>query len=229
MKNMTFKDLIAKFKALPVKTRNLIFVILGIAIFLCSYMLGYQKFQEKTAALNEEIGTQSAYVTKLKDYYNNIQTYEKGIADSKQAINENISHLPFDIKSEDFLLYVKTMNEDLNADFKSITFEPDTLIGEFGCTINDKNVNCTAMRSGVSFTSSMTYAQFKDMLQYIYNETNQITFVDTVSLNYDSENARLETNVQLSKFYITYEGAEYVPVPVADIPQGSQDPFNTGA
>ena len=48
MKNMTFKDLIAKFKALPVKTRNLIFVILGIAIFLCSYMLGYQKLQEKT-------------------------------------------------------------------------------------------------------------------------------------------------------------------------------------
>ena len=73
MKNMTFKDLIAKFKALPVKTRNLIFVILGIAIFLCSYMLGYQKLQEKTAALNEEIGTQSAYVTELKGYYDNIQ------------------------------------------------------------------------------------------------------------------------------------------------------------
>ena len=229
MKNMNFKDLIAKFKALPVKTRNLIFVILGIAIFLCSYMLGYQKLQEKTAALNEEIGTQSAYVTELKGYYDNIQIYEKGIADSKQAINENISHLPFDIKSEDFLLYVKTMNEDLNADFKSITFEPDTLIGEFGCTINDKNVKCTAMRSGVKFTSSMNYTQFKDMLQYIYNETNQVTFVDTVSLNYDSENARLETNVELSKFYITYEGAEYTTVPVADVPQGSQDPFNTGA
>lgn len=229
MKDMTFKDLVAKFKALPVKTKNLIFVILGIAIFLGAYMLGFQKLQEKTASVNEEIGKQSVYVAELKGYYDNIQTYEKGIADSKQIINNHLSRLPFGINNEDFLMYVKTMNEDLKTELTSITFDADSFISEFGCTVNEKNVNVNAMRAKVNFTSNMNYAQFKQMLQYIYNETNEITFIDDVSLTFDAETALLNTTTSLSKFYVTYEGAEYQPVPVPNVDTGNNDPFNTGA
>lgn len=225
MKDLNFKDLAAKYKALPAKTKNLIMVILGIAIFLGAYMLGFTKLQESTTALQEEIGTQSAKVAELKGYYDSLDVYKKGIDEDKQAINKNLSKLPFGIKSEDYLMYVKTMNEDIGAKLSNISFEADNFIGEFGCQINDQNVTASAMSSSVSFSSRMNYKQFKEMLQYIYDDTRKVTFIDTVSITFDSTEVILDTTFGITKYYIEYEGCDYVPVPVPNVATGTSDPF----
>ena len=232
MKDLKFKDLIAKYKALPVKTKNLIFVVLGIAIFIGSYMLGYQKLNESTAAINEEITTQSQRVAELKGYYDNITTYETGIAESKATISDCLSRLPLGIEEEDFLMYVKTMNEDLGVEFLNLSFGGDTTIGEFGCTVEDekgamKQVNATAMSTSVSYSCNMTYDQFKEFFDYLYEDTKQVTFIDSISLAYDAESASLSSSIAISKFYLTYEGANYVPVEVPDVSLGVSDPFDT--
>ena len=232
MKDLKFKDLIAKYKALPVKTKNLIFVILGIAIFIGSYMLGYQKLNESTTAINEEITTQSQRVSELKGYYDSLDVYEKGIAESKSTISGYLARLPLGIEEEDFLMYVKNMNEELGIEFLNLSFGGDTTIGEFGCTVQDekgtsKQVNATAMSTSVSYSCNMTYDQFKEFFDYIYEKTQQITFLNSISLTYDSDTADLSSTISLSKFYLTYDGANYVPVEVPDVSLGVSDPFGT--
>lgn len=227
MKDLNFKDLLAKYKALPAKTKNLIMVILGIAIFIGAYMLGFQKLQESTAALQTEIGTQSAYVTELKGYYDNLATYNKMIDEDKKAINQNLSTLPLGITSEDFLIYTKTMNEKIGGKLQNVNFDVDEFIGEFGCVINEQNVTASAMRSSLSFTSIMSYSEFKNMLNYIYKDTKEVTFIDNVTVVYDSTDMVLNASFDISKYFITYDGCEYKPVAVPNMPMGNTNPFNT--
>ncbi|MBR0112186.1 MAG: hypothetical protein IJM02_00395 [Clostridia bacterium] len=229
MNDLNFKDLIAKAKGLPTKTKNIILLIVGIAIFLLAYTMGFQKIQEKTAVIQEEVGKQSVYVNELKGYHDNIQTYEKGIEDSKNTIDGILVTLPRGINSEDFLMYIKTMNEDLGSNLKSVHIDADSFLGEFPCIAEDKSVTIQSFRSGASFSADMTYAQFKDSLKYIYDNTNQITFVESVGLTYDSENAKLQTSFKISKYYITYDGSKYVFVPVPDVALGNSDPFGTAS
>lgn len=229
MKDLNFKDLIAKWKNLPAKTKNLVMVMVGIGVFIIAYMLGFQKLQAATTEVKTEIETQSTYVSELKGYYDNVNVYKSGIETSKADINANLQKLPIGIYTEDFLMYVKTMNEKLGADFQNITFGADNFIDEFGCTVNGVNITAQAMGSNVQFASRMTYAQFKDMLTYIYNDTKEVTFIDQVSLTYDSAELLLDTNVSLNKYYIEYEGAEHTAVPVPNVPTGIADPFGTGS
>jgi len=227
MNNLNFKDLVAKVKGLPTRTKNIILLIIGIFIFILTYTMGFQKIQEKTAAVQAEVDSQASYVSILKDYHNNLQTYENGIAADKDSINLNLSHLPRGIKTEDFLMYIKTMNEKLGCSLESVSFEDDSYIGEFACVVDDKNVTAQSMHSGAKFTNYLTYAQVKNLLKYVYEETPELTFVDSVSLTYDSEIALLQGDIALSKFYITYEESQYVPVPVPDVSLGVGDPFGT--
>lgn len=229
MNGLNFKDLIGKYKALPNKTKNLIFVVLGIAIFLAAYMLGFQKLQEATAEVQTEVDKQADYVAVLKDYHTNIDTYKKGIEDSKNSVNANLDRLPRGIKSEDLLMYVKIMNEDLGTNLNSVHIDQDSFIGEFPCVVEGKSVSVQAMRSGASFSSDANYGQVKDSLKYIYEQTKQITFLEGLALTYDSENALLTADYEISKYYITYDGSEYVPVPVPDVQLGVGDPFGTGS
>jgi hypothetical protein len=229
MNQLNFKDIVAKIKGLPTKTKNILLLVIGIAIFLGAYTLGFQKIQEKTAAVQTECGKQSAYVNELKNYYNNIGTYEKGIEESQTTIDGILVTLPRGIKTEDFLMYIKTMNEDLGTRLKSTHFNADSFLGEFPCVVDGKSVTIQSYRSGATFTSDMTYAQFKESLKYLYEQTKQITFLEKVGLTYDSENALLQTNYEISKYYITYEGGEYVFVPVPDTSLGVGDPFGTAS
>ncbi len=229
MNNMNFKDIIAKVKGLPTKTKNILFLVVGIVILLAAYMFGFQKIQEKTLAVQEEAGKQSVYVNELKGYHSNIQTYEKGIEDSKNTIDGILVTLPRGMNSEDFLMYIKIMNEDLGTNLSSVHIDADSFIGEFPCIAEDKSVTIQSFRSGASFSANMTYAQFKDSLKYIYEKTNQITFVESVGLTYDSESAKLQTSFKISKYYITYDGSEYVFVPVPDVSLGNSDPFGTAS
>ena len=227
MDKLSFKQLFGRYKALPQRTKNIVFLILGLAIFILAYYFGYQPMVEKTAEIQTQVDAQAAYVSELKGYYDNMNFYEKNIEESKDTINADLMRLPRDIKDEDFLMYIKVMNEELGGYLQSVNFDEVSFISEFSCVADDKTVTAESMRAGASFTSYMTYAQLKDMLDYIYEKTTQITFVDSVSVTYYSENALLESNVDLSKYYITYDGAEYVPVPVPDVELRVSDPFHT--
>ena len=228
MNNLNFKDIVAKVKGLPTKTKNIIFLLIGIFIFLAAYMLGFQKIQEKTAVVQEEAGKQSAYVAELKNYFNNIQTYEKGIQESKDYINDTLSHLPRGISTEEVLMYVKKANEAVNADFKSISLKDPSPVRDFACVVEDKSVQMSGYQVDTNFSTEMTYPQFKDFLDYIYEGTEDITFIDTVSLVYNPESATLSTTCNISQYYVTYEGAEYVPESVPGVNIGTSNPFGTG-
>ena len=202
-------------KKLTWREYNLILTVLGIAIVLAAYFLGYSKYTEKNAALEEEIGTRSAYLTELNDCYNNLATYEEGIATARKSISDNLAKLPVSgkdandrkqagINDEDFLIYLMEANKAVGADLQTVDFQSSSLIAQFDCFVGDQVKNVSGYRAGTTSSGVLSYNQLKDYLRYIYEKTNNTTFVDSISIAYDAESAKLNSTVSLSKYYVDY-------------------------
>ncbi|MBQ6265914.1 MAG: hypothetical protein IJK60_10750 [Clostridia bacterium] len=225
-------------KKLTWREYNLILTVLGIALVLAAYFLGYSKYSEKNTELEGEIGTRSAYLSELNDCYNNLATYEAGIADAKKNISDNLAKLPVSgidangkkqagINDEDFLLYLMEANRSVGADLQTVDFQSSSLMAQFDCYVGDEVKKVTGYRTGTTSTGVLTYNQLKDYLRYIYERTNNTTFVDSISIAYEAETARLNSSVSLSKYYVDYADSDYSAPAVPNVPIGTGNPFGT--
>ena len=225
-------------KKLTWREYNLIFTVLGIAIVLASYFLVYSKYTEKNAALESEIGTRSSYLTELNDCYNNLATYEDGIATAKKNISDNLAKLPVSgtdtngkkqagINDEDFLLYLMEANKAVGADLQTVDFQSSSLIAQFDCYVGDEVKNVSGYRTGTTSSGVLSYNQLKEYLRYIYEKTNNTTFVDSISISYEAQTAKLNSTVSLSKYFVDYADSDYSAPDVPNVPIGTADPFGT--
>lgn len=214
-------------KKLSLRDINMILVVVGLVILVATYFLVYQNYSAKNAELDTQLTEREAHLKELQGYYDNLKEYERGTADGKVNIAANLSKLPRGINSEDFLVYIMDSTEEVNADLYTVNFRNESEIATFNTVIDGKKQECKGYQVGASFTAQMNYAQLKNYLDYVYNQSENVTFIENFVVTYNAEAAKLDTTFGLSKYYITFNGSEYVPVPVPDVGIGIDDPFRT--
>lgn len=214
-------------KTLSPRDVQVLCVVAGLIVLLLVYFVVYSRFSEKNDALESEIDTRGQYLNELKGYYDNLPVYQKGTADAKVNISRNLEKLPKGIKNEDFLLYDVALHDNFDLDLRTVAFNGDEAISQFDTVVNDVTVPVTGFVATTTTNAKMTYEQFKEFLDYIYVDTNEVTFINSCSLTYDSEDTGLQTSFSISKYYIDYENAEYKPVACPDVPLGVQNLFGS--
>jgi hypothetical protein len=214
-------------KKLSLRDVNMILVVVGLVILVATYFLVYQNYSAKNAELDSQLTEREAHLKELQGYYENLKTYEKGTADGKVNIASNLSKLPRGIKSEDFLVYIMDSTAEVNADVNSVNFLNESEIATFSTVVDGNKKECKGFQTRASFTGQMNYEQLKNYLDYVYNQSDKVTFVDSFVVTYNGGNAKLDTSFSLSKYYITFDGSEYTPVPVPDVSIGVDNPFHT--
>ena len=215
-------------KKLSNRDLNLLLALLGVVIFLLVYFLGFTRLQAANEALDSDIRRQETRLAELQGYYDNLDTYEQGITDSKVSIDANLQRLPGDVKDEDFLLYLMDMHANAGSDLTGVSFDSVSLVSQFNCMIEGESKSLSGYRSVSTSTASMDYSQLKACISRLY-DTQDITFLDSVSVTYDSESTLLDTVFTVSKLYADYDGAVYTPAEAPELPQGTMDLFGTGS
>ncbi len=214
-------------KKLSLRDINMILVVVGLVLLVATYFLVYQNYSAKNAELDTQLTEREAHLKELQGYYDNLKTYEQGTEDGKVNISKNLARLPLDIKSEDFLVYIMDSVEEVNGSLISVNFRDAAQTAQFNTVVDGKKIPVTGYQVGAGFNGIMNYTQLKNYLDYVYDETNNVTFIDNFNLTTDAASRKLNVTFNLSKYYITYEGGEYIPVPVPDVALGVDDPFHT--
>ncbi len=214
-------------KKLSLRDVNMILVVVGLVILVATYFLVYQNYSAKNAELDSQLTEREAHLKELQGYYDNLKEYERGTSEGKVNIAANLSRLPRGINSEDFLVYIMDSTAEVNADLYTVNFRDESEIATFSTVVDGKKQECKGYQVSASFTAQMNYAQLKNYLDYVYNQSDNVTFVDNFVVTYNAEGAKLDTTFGLSKYFITFDGSEYVPVPVPDVGIGVDDPFHT--
>ena len=211
---------------------KLLLILAGLLVFLLLYMLVFNPLQTKITDMKAENAKLSAQVEDLESKYLRMAEYEEGIKDSRAYVKETLKSFPGDVKEEDILSYLLTMEARQGIRMQSVTFNNPVLVQQFNMMTQvdgqDVPVPAGAYRSTTVLTGTLTYPQAKNVINYFYDSDKQTT-LDNVTLTYNAETGKLTGSFELAKYFVNFDGAEYVPerVPVVDL--GLKDLFGTTA
>ena len=212
------------------KDAQLLIILGGLLVFLALYMLVFNHFQTKSDEVAQNIATLEPQLQELESEYANLATYQNGIEQYRTGITDKLKAYPADIKEEDIMSYLITMESRTGIALTSITFNEAALLNEFPGVVpdGDKNVSTTmdAYRVGAVVTGQMNYSQMKRAIDYLYSSPTQ-TSLNSIAVSYNAETGGLTGSLDISRYYVAYPGAVYAPEPLKDTPLGTTDPFHT--
>ena len=209
---------------------KLLLILAGLLVFLLMYLLVFNPLQTKISDVKAENAQLSAQVEDLEAKYLRMAEYEDGIKASREYVKETLKSFPGDVKEEDILSYLLTMESREGIRMESVTFVKPELVQQLNLMTQvdgqDVAVPAGAYRANTVMTGTLNYPQVKNVINYLYESDKQTT-LDNVTLTYNAESGLLTGTFQLAKYFVNWDGAEYVPerVPVVDI--GLKDLFGT--
>ena len=209
---------------------KLLLILAGLLVFLLMYMLVFNPLQSKISSVKAENAQLSAQVEDLESKYLRMAEYEEGIKDSRAYVKETLKRFPGDVKEEDILSYLLTMEARQGIRMESVTFNDPELVQQFNMMTQvdgqDVAVPAGAYRASTMMTGTLTYPQAKNVINYLYESDKQTT-LENVTLTYNAETGKLAGTFELSKYLINFDGAEYVPERVPAVDMGLKDLFGT--
>ena len=214
------------------KDIKLIIVLVGVLVLVIAYFAVFRTYRDKTDDLQSQIDSLQPELQQLREYDDHKQEYLDGIDAYKENAKSIMSSLPSSIWTEDQIMFLSMMEDDLDIEDQSEAFSNPTVLTQFSGTpledidnYNDK-VDMTAQKYQTTLSVNMDYNKFKDFIDYIYDEEN-MTGIDSVSLSYNAEDADLGISTVINQYSLSYDGAEEETHSVPEVSSGVSDPFGT--
>ncbi|MDD3347406.1 hypothetical protein [Oscillibacter sp.] len=209
---------------------KMLLVLAGLVVFLALYFGIFLPFQEKTETVNAAISQLEPQLAELEDYNRDLATYEQGVKDYRRTIKNELAFYPADVKDEDFLVYLLDMEKKIGFTMESVTFDAPGMLLQFPCVVEqdgaDEIADLTAYRIGAVMTGQLSYPQLKQCIRYLYESPTR-TALDTVSVSYNAETGLLSGSFNISKYYLTWDSAKYMPAALPGSGKGVSDLFGT--
>ena len=214
------------------KDIKLIIVLVGLLVLVVAYFAVFRTYKSKTDDLQAQIDSLQPELQQLREYDQHKQEYLDGIDAYKENAKSIMSSLPSSLWTEDQVMFLSMMEDDLDVEAQGETFADPTVLTQFSGTpledldnYNDK-VDMTAQKYQTTLAVNMDYNKFKDFVDYIYDEEN-MTGLDSVSLSYNAEDADLGVSAVINQYTLSYDGAEEEAHSVPEVSSGLSDPFGT--
>ncbi len=212
------------------RDQKLLLVLLGIVIFIVAWVGVRNKYADKTTALESELSALTPRLEELRGYKENIATYEDGVTQIESSVRTELSKFPNDVRTEDMIMYASGLEGALGLSVGSISFMPAELLTQFSVPSEENGavvlIPYAALRTGLSISCELNYAQMKKLVEYIYS-TPQRTTLESLSVSYNSETGTLTGTASLAKYFLSGETYVYSPTTVPNAPQGTDNPFGT--
>lgn len=209
---------------------KMLLVLGGLLAFLLLYFWVVTPFQEKADQTEAKVAELETQVAKLEELYANLSNYEMGIANFKEEIADDLEAYPGGVEYEDFLVYLLDVEYNTGLALESVTFDEPSMIAQFDCEVTvdgePQTRSVSAWRTGATVGGKQNYPELKNSINYLY-DTESLTALDSVTVNFDSSTGELSALYTISKYYMTWDGSAYNPLPVPAVDKGISDLFGT--
>ena len=225
MKNLTLNE----------NTKKLLYFVAAVAIIFCAYYFGCRTISEKNAKLKTEIEALELRYSNLKDMLTKADDYAKDTVKYTDEIDEILAKYDSGCSQEYAISFLKQIETRIDSWIKSGNVEPTEVIYTFGqiSSTNPYNTGATVYETdykGISTTISTTYqgsyAQIKDMIEYINTYKYKCT-IDNMTLKYDSGTETVSGNLTLTLYAVTGSDREFPGVTVSPMMYGTDNIFDS--
>jgi hypothetical protein len=215
------------------KDLNLLLILLGLILLAVSYFVVYSHFSERTKSLEAELNGLRPQLNELRDHESNLGYYKNSVETYQQQLLERQDGFDRHVRTEDWIMYVVGLMEGTGVTVDSISVSAArhlrALTGVAQAPDSEEYIykEMEARQTSVDISTAFSYAQLKDMVNFIYNRS-KTTALDTISITYNSMTGNLRGSATLNKIFLTSPDAPYEETIIdRQIPIGNRNPFRT--
>lgn len=215
-------------KMLNNEQTKLIVILLAVVMLFFSYQFGFSRYNDKTAAVNEENKTLKEKQDELQGLVDKQTIYEDGIKKYSELIEELTDKYGAGISIDKIIMFLVSLEKESDMEISSATLGTETLI------LNAENIPSDVAEKGVlyaysvpvSVTYKTTYEGYKKCMTYI-NEYEERMNVTDLNTTYDAQTGNLTGTMTLTMYYLTGTDKAFERPEISDINLGTGNIFGT--
>ncbi|MDD6798544.1 MAG: hypothetical protein PUE71_09685 [Clostridia bacterium] len=216
------------------RDKKLLMVLLAVVIVIAAYMLGYQKFAEKTLLYQNESAKLHTVQKDLIEKTQNRAKYEADTAEFKKIYNSVFANYSSSINQDDSLEFLNKVEKITGAWIKGVTFSEATNIYTFGqVRSSNPSANGTSVyksdykgyKTTLTISYEAEYSQWKQMINYINNYFSK-NAIESMSMSYNVEDGTVTGTISIATYAVVGGDRKHVS-PSFALPVGTDNIFNS--
>ena len=212
----------------------LMLVLVVIMVFVAVNYL-YRPLVDERDALREENYNLNVRYIELYNMTANEEFWKEEINTSREAITEVLDRYSPGNTPEKSIKFVSDMERELEMRVPNVSFSSANMLtsvkmpmvqdlGEGNESYSIQYYDVNLLKETLSYNYSCDYEQLKKMADYI-NAYSERMNIESISVNYDSENNALAGNIILNLYAVTGTDKQYVEPDISDIRLGEDNIF----
>ena len=212
----------------------LMLVLVVIMVFVAVNYL-YRPLVDERDALREENYNLNVRYIELYNMTANEEFWKEEINKSREAITEVLDRYSPGNTPEKSIKFVSDMERELEMRVPNVSFSSANMLtsvkmpmvqdlGEGNESYSIQYYDVNLLKETLSYNYSCDYEQLKKMADYI-NAYSERTNIQSISVNYASENTALAGNIILNLYAVTGTDKQYVEPDISDIRLGEDNIF----
>ncbi|MBD5540524.1 MAG: hypothetical protein HDR00_04915 [Lachnospiraceae bacterium] len=229
---------------------NILIMVLGIAIAVCSYFFVYNSFVEKKATLDGENATLQQEVDELQKLADNKQFYLDETARMNAEITEIMNRFPPGMLVEDILMDVVNMEASYSIFYESVSVEtiqqvqvameePQQDAVQDGTEVTEETAGDAVVATGglketvflyntpITYGFKSTYRSIKDIISDIVKGNDRMN-LQSVTLSYDGDTGCIQGSLAVNVYTMDGTGKYYELLNIPGVQLGVEDLFKSG-
>ena len=212
------------------RDQKLILVLLGLAVFLTTYLGICRPFNTKKADVEAQLAELQAQADTLNTYAANQTSYKDEMNRIGDELSAELSQYPGEIRSEDLIMYATELEDKIGIKVSNISVSSPEVLSKL--SVPEKSgdsyslVPVAALKIGLTLSCSMSYDQMKNLINYVNNNSGKAELAD-VTVNYSSTDGKLTGTVTINKYFLASANYSYSKTSIPPVQQGTNDPFGT--
>ena len=197
---------------------------------LILYVFVYMRYSQLTEHLEESNIQLKNSLVELKDYYDNMEKYQRESNQLEEAIEALMVEYPADAKEEDVIMLAVHTQEQNLLNYDNISMSQPELV----YTVPQNIVTAASMegyrrqidflKKQATYTNVTDYNNLKGIIEQIYEMPNRIA-INNVTYTVNEESGSLEGMLDLSFYIAAGTEKQYVYPDIDEYISGTDNPF----
>ncbi|MBO5166966.1 MAG: hypothetical protein J6B90_10275 [Lachnospiraceae bacterium] len=200
-------------------------LLLGALLLFAVYFLVYKKYNDMAAEIETSNVALAERVNELKEYYDNLNTYNAEITMMQEQINAWLDEFPADVKEEDIIVLALDTEEAAYVAYTNINIQdrqamrtiPASMVQPAG--MENLASDIIFVERKTSYVNTTDYFNIKNCVEVINNSDDRLV-ISNITYSENEETGLLDGTIEVTFYSVIGTGKEYVPQELPEYESG---------
>ena len=191
-------------------------LLLGALLLFAVYFLVYKKYNDMAAQINTSNIALAERVDELKQYYDNLNTYNAEMEMMQEQVNAWLDEFPADVKEEDIIVLALDTEEAAYVAYTNINIQerkalrtiPASMVQPAG--MENYTSDIVFVERKTSYVNTTDYFNIKNCVEVINNSDDRLV-ISNITYSENEETGLLDGTIEVTFYSVIGTGKEYVP------------------